>query len=152
MAGTARNEHGDAPVGGGRRGEAPPAESTPLVTPVPPTGWPRVLPPAPAAHAALLPGLPAEGVTASLRLTPRGIPSAGTAPPALAEVVAYTGQLVDLVGELIGAGPFGVVELTLSDGSCVMARAHNGDLLAARAGPSVEANALKRRLLAGDER
>jgi hypothetical protein len=96
--------------------------------------------------------MPAEGVTASLRLTARGIPAGGCAPPALAGVVAYTAQLADLVGELIGAGPFGAVELALSDGSCVVARARNGDLLAARGELTVAANALLAGLLAADAR
>jgi hypothetical protein len=97
------------------------------------------------------PGLGGEGVTATLRLTREGVLTGGAAPSALIDIVAYAAQLADLVGELIGTAQFVSIEYALSDGACVITRAVNGDVLAARGGRAVDAGALKQGLLLGDQ-
>jgi hypothetical protein len=91
-------------------------------------------------------------VRASVRLAPDGTVAAGTTSPEMTELVAYAGLLADLVGELMGSGPFEVLELARSDGPFVVARARNGDLLAARGEPGADAGALRDGLLQGDRR
>jgi hypothetical protein len=97
-----------------------------------------------------LPTPPELNAPSSVRLTRDGAVIAGSAPPSLTELVAYTAQLADLVGDLLGAGPLAAVELSLADGACVIARASNGDLLAARAARGVDPMVLRQALLQAD--
>jgi hypothetical protein len=81
------------------------------------------------------------------RLTPDGELASGSPPPELVETVAYAARMADLVGEVLCLEEFTAVELTLSDGACVVTRAPNGDLLAARGGRTVDVAALRRTLV-----
>ena len=113
--------------------------------------WPRLLTvPSKDDHVNQGSGATEGGMIADLRLTEEGVATAGTATPQLTEMVAYCAQLADLVGELMGAGRLVAAEFALSDGCCVLARARNGDLLAARGGSAIDAVALKRQLLRVD--
>jgi hypothetical protein len=92
-----------------------------------------------------MPGTAYVGAT-TLRLTPDGEVTSGSPPPELVDTVAYAARMADLVGEVLCLEDFTAVELTLSDGACVLARAPNGDLLAARGGRGIDVAALRRTL------
>lgn len=62
------------------------------------------------------------------------------------DAVAYAAQLTDLVGELMGQGPFQSVELTFRQGRSLMARLPDGHLVAIKAGPRGTLDGLRQRL------
>jgi hypothetical protein len=74
----------------------------------------------------------------SVRLSADGRILEGNAAPQLAEAVAYSAQLADRIGELLGLEPFTRIDLTLSDQTaCLIRRQPNSDLVALRiAGPT----------------
>jgi hypothetical protein len=76
-------------------------------------------------------GPPGEPRVSVIRLTAAGTVSAGSGPPEMVERVAYAAQLGDLIGELLGAGPFEFIEVALPAGGCVIARETSGALTAA---------------------
>ena len=80
-----------------------------------------------------------------VRLTTSGAVTAGSAPADLVERVAYGAQLADLVGELLGAGPFESLEVSLPAGGCVVARDPSGTLTAAASTEGATDLALLRR-------
>jgi hypothetical protein len=81
---------------------------------------------------AQLPGSgPAEPRVSVVRLAATGAVTAGAGPPDLVERVAYAAQLTDLIGELLGAGPFESLEVSLTSGGCVVVREPSGSLTAA---------------------
>jgi hypothetical protein len=96
---------------------------------------------------------PIEPRVAVLRLTPTGSVSGGSGPPDLIERVAYAAQLGDLIGELLGAGPFESLEISMASGACVIAREVSGNLVAASS-PDGAADVvlLRRRMAALPER
>lgn len=82
-----------------------------------------------------------------VRLAADGRLLGGNAAPELAEAVAYAAQLGDLLGELLGAGPFISMEVSsTSDAACVVRRQPNGDLAAIKAPAPADLEALQRRL------
>jgi hypothetical protein len=60
----------------------------------------------------------------------------------LAEVSAYAAQMADLVGDLLLGSGFDVLDVATASGNCAIGRQPNGDLLAARGGPSSDVSAL----------
>jgi hypothetical protein len=82
----------------------------------------------------------------TLRLSPDGEVTSGSPPPELVDTIAYAARMADLVGEVLCLEEFAAIELTLSDGACVLAREPNGDLLAARGGRNADVAALRRTL------
>jgi hypothetical protein len=90
-------------------------------------------------------GAASVGAT-TLRLSPDGEVTFGSPPPELVDTVAYAARMADLVGEVLCLEEFTAVELTLSDGACLVAREPNGDLLAARGGRTADVAALRRTL------
>jgi hypothetical protein len=103
------------------------------------------------------PGIPGtasgEPRISVIRLTATGALSAGSGPPEMIERVAYAAQLADLVGELLGAGPFEFVEVSLPAGGCVIAREPTGALTAAATTDgSIDLAMLRKRLVGPTER
>jgi hypothetical protein len=95
----------------------------------------------------------AEPRVSVIRLTATGALSAGSGPPEMIERVAYAAQLADLIGELLGAGPFEFVEVALPAGGCVIAREPTGALTAAATTDgSLDLAMLRKRLVAPTER
>jgi hypothetical protein len=100
-----------------------------------------------------LPGPPPEQRVIVVRLTAAGIVTAGSGPPEMVERVAYAAQLGDLIGELLGAGPFESLEVALPSGGCVVTRDASGTLTAAAsADGAVDVGMLRRRMAALPER
>jgi hypothetical protein len=65
----------------------------------------------------------------------------------LVERVAYAAQIADLLGELLGAGPFESLEVAQPSGACLIARDRAGGLVAAATGDaSLDQSALRQRL------
>jgi hypothetical protein len=96
---------------------------------------------------------PLEPRVTVVRLTPTGTVSGGSGSSELVERVAYAAQLADLIGELLGAGPFESVEVSLSNGGCVVARQANGALVAAAsADGNADLTMLRQRLAFPPER
>jgi hypothetical protein len=96
-----------------------------------------------------LPGLhPPEPRVSVVRLTPTGAVTAGSGSSELVERVAYSAQLADLIGELMGAGPFESFEVSLAAGGCVVVREASGTLAAASTSDGAMDLALLRRRLA----
>jgi hypothetical protein len=88
-----------------------------------------------------------------VRLTASGAVTGGSGPAELVERVAYAAQLGDLIGELLGAGPFESVEVSLSSGACVLAREASGNITAAASSDgAADVAALRRRMAALPER
>jgi hypothetical protein len=80
-----------------------------------------------------------------VRLSPSGTLISGSGTSELAELAAYAAQMADLVGELLGIERFTTMELSLSDGACVIARQPNGDLVAVRGGRATDPLSLRKR-------
>jgi hypothetical protein len=101
-----------------------------------------------------IPGaIPSETRVSVIRLTAAGGLSAGSGPPEMIERVAYAAQLADLIGELLGAGPFEFVEVALPAGGCVIAREPTGALTAAATSDgSIDLAMLRKRLVGPPER
>jgi hypothetical protein len=98
-------------------------------------------------------GAPPEPRVSVIRLTAAGALSAGAGPPEMIERVAYAAQLADLIGELLGAGPFEFVEVALPAGGCVIAREPTGALAAAATSDgSLDLAMLRKRLMGPTER
>lgn len=74
----------------------------------------------------------------SIRLRADGHIVEGSQSPQLAEAVAYSAQLADRIGELLGLEPFTRIDLALStQTACLIRRQQNGDLVALKAaGPA----------------
>jgi hypothetical protein len=62
------------------------------------------------------------------------------------DLVAYTAQLTDLVGDLLGLAGFETVELTFHNGKCVVARAEDRTILAVKAGARASLEGLRQRM------
>jgi len=99
-----------------------------------------------------MPGLSQGPRITATRLSAEGQPIAGNASEELVEIVTYMARMADLVGELLGMDAFVSVDFSLSDGSCVVNRERNGDLVAARAGHAIDINTLRASLAGGDLR
>jgi hypothetical protein len=99
------------------------------------------------------PGPPLEQRVIVVRLTASGVVTAGAGPAELVERVAYAAQLGDLIGELLGAGPFESLEVALPSGGCVVVRDASGTLTAAAsADGATDVVMLRRRMAALTER
>jgi hypothetical protein len=62
------------------------------------------------------------------------------------DAVAYAAQLTDLIGGLLGLADFTNVELNFRDSRCVLARQHDGTLLATKGGPQTHLDDLRQKL------
>jgi hypothetical protein len=93
-----------------------------------------------------MPGLSEGSRITATRVSSDGEAIAGNATEDLVEVVTYMARMADLVGELLGMDEFVSIEFSLSDGSCVLNRERNGDLVAARAGHAIDLNTLRESL------
>jgi hypothetical protein len=91
---------------------------------------------------------PIEPRATVVRLTASGAVTAGSGPPELVERVAYAAQLGDLIGELLGAGPFESLEVALPSAGCVVARDASGTMTAAASADGVPDMAMLRRRMA----
>ena len=89
---------------------------------------------------------PHEPAGSALRISASGILLGGDAPPELIDGVAYAALLADTAGDLMGVDAFASIEITLSNGSCVIARDPGGDLIALTGGPGIAAAEIRRAL------
>jgi hypothetical protein len=77
----------------------------------------------------------------------------GASATELVERVAYAAQIADLLGELLGAGPFESVEVSQPAGACLIVREQGGGLAAAATrDASLDQAALRQRLNLPPER
>lgn len=91
-----------------------------------------------------MPGLRAEE-PAVVRISEGAVTFDGpAASTGLADVVAYAAQITDLVGDLLGIGPFTSMQFSLTGGTCVIERTAGGELVAAKGGRNVDTAALRR--------
>ena len=90
---------------------------------------------------------PPPSEVALVRLSPDGEVLERQGPEdGLGDVVAYTAQLTDLVGDLLGLSAFESVELTFTQGKCVVARQEDRALVAATGDARMTLEGLRQRL------